>query len=226
MEGQGSNVLLHSFQLKDNSGKISEKKFNNLSPTTLNYSALDYLIVLNDGYDNLYYSIDCSGYLATMISAGADVASAEMKISADTASKLSKSLVVIKGLLYSPIYQAVKNEGIFKDNKDFRKLVLQSLLNKIPSSYLDDTKILINSNFEVVLTSNEGSSSFNGKAEMSAGGSYNFIIGSASSSLESRGKIGRTSTFAKFNTYVLNENVQDFPMELLISDLKLLINSL
>lgn len=224
--GRGSNILVHTFQLVDNKGIISKKRFNNLSPSTQNYNALDNLLVINDGYDNFYYSIDCSGYLAGVISAGADVKNTKIELSAENASRMSKSLIVIKGLLYSPMYQAVKNEGLFISKKEYRKAVLQSILNKIPSSYTDDTKILINSNYEVILISNQGSSSYNGKAETSATGSYNFLVGNAGGSVDARGNVGRTSNFARYNTYILDENKEDDQLQIKISDLKLLISSL
>lgn len=226
LAGTGSNVLVHSFKLKDNTGKISDNFYNNLSPTVENYNSLNHLVVLNEGYDNLYYSMDCSGYLAGVIGAVAGVNSAEMKTSAAQAAKITKSLVVIKGLLYSPLYQALKNEGIFNSNKALRKQVLESIINKVPKTYNDDTQVLVDSNYEVILTSNEGDSSFNGKAELKGSGSYNFIFGNVNSTLNASGSIGRTSAFSKFNTYVLNQNINDRPLEISLGEVRKIIEGI
>src|SRR5690606_29064445 len=174
----------------------------------------------------LYYSMDCSGYLAGVIGVVVGVNSAEMKTSAAQAAKITKSLVVIKGLLYSPLYQALKNEGIFNGNKVLRKQVLESIVNKVPKTHNDNTQVVVDSNYEVILTSNEGDSSFNGKAELEGGGAYNFIFGNVNSTLNASGSIGRTSAFSKFNTYVLNQNINDRPLEISLGEIRKIIKEI
>jgi len=80
-------------------------------------------------------------------------------------------------------------------------------MSKIPPSTNDTIKIKLNSNYKVVVASNTGTSSFNGEAELNASGNANFLIGNLNAQISGSGKIGRTSNFSSYKTYILEENI-------------------
>lgn len=226
LEGKGSNVLVNSFHIENSDGTFSKRIYAFNSPSAVNYNVLDYFVVLPDGYDNLYYSIDCNGYLTGVINSGVGINTASIKASSENAIKTNKSLVVIKGILHSPLFQSIKGEGIFLENKKLRKEVIGSIIHNIPVNYNDESLIVVNSNNNVLLTSNNGSSSFNGKAEISGSGGYSFLLGSVNSSVNAKGTIARLSSFSNFNTYILASNLDSFPIKIKIKDLKTIFNDL
>lgn len=226
LPGRGSNNLLNSFQIKGQDGKVSSRFFVKSSPTAINYDVLNYLIVIPDTYDNLYYSIDCSGYLTGVISAGIGINENSVKTSSNNVIDKKKSLVIIKGVLDSPLNQAIKGHLVFKEDKALRKQVLQALVDRVPTEYNDESEIIINENYEVFLTSNSGNASFNGKIDVSASVGYNFILGNANSSASANGNVGRVSNFSRFNTYILSRNIDGSPVTIKLKTLKNLLASL
>lgn len=227
LDRRGSNNLVNSFYIKDKNGNLSKRIYAKDSPTALNYDVLNYLVTTAHGFSNLYYTIDCSGYLAGVINAGVGIDDKSIKLSSQGAVDNKKSLVVIRGVLNSPLYQAIKQERVFSQDNDLRKKVIQAIIDRVPTEFDDDeSQIIINESYEVFLTSNTGNSSFNGKADMSASGGYNFIIGSVNSSVNSSGNIGKVSSFSEFNTYILNKNIDSYPVQIKLKDLKALLSSL
>jgi hypothetical protein len=142
-----------------------------------------------------------------VIKAGIGAGNTAIKTSASAASANNKSLIIIKGVIYSPLYQAFKNEGKFKHKDSLRLKVLKSIVRKIPPSISDSIKIKLNANYKVVVASNTGTSSFNGEAILNAAGNANFLVGNLNAQISSSGKIGRTSNFSTYKTYILEENI-------------------
>jgi hypothetical protein len=204
---QGANALVHSFKIQKSDGTFSKQLLANSSPTLNDFNQLEYLETRTGIFNNFSYSLDCTGYLTGVIKAGIGAGNNSIKASASGASASNKSLIVIKGVIYSPLYQAYKNEGKFENKDSLRLKVLKSIISKIPPSTNDTIRIKLNANYKVVIASNTGTSSFNGKAELSASGNSNFLIGNLNAQFSSSGKIGRTSNFSSYKTYILQENI-------------------
>lgn len=207
IDEQGANALVHSFKIENTDGTFSKQLLANNSPSLNNFNQLEYLETRTGVFNNFSYSLDCTGYLTGVIKAGIGAGNNSIRTSASGASSSNKSLIVIKGVIYSPLYQAYKNEGKFKDDDTLRLKVLKSIISKIPVSMNDTLKIKLNSNYKVVIASNTGSSSFNGEAELNASGNANFLIGNLNAQISGSSKIGRTSNFSRYKTYILEENI-------------------
>ena len=84
----------------------------------------------------------------------------------------------------------------------------------------------MNSNYRVVITSNSGTSSFNGEATIEASGNVKFGVGSVSASGKVNGSIQRKSEFTRYKTYIVEENVNVEVRPIKVKTLKDLIQSL
>lgn len=223
----GANALVHTFKIKNKDGSIAGPYFTSTSPSVDNFEILNYIESRNGVYNNFYYTIDCNGYLTGLINAGISITNSSLKISASAASKSDKSLVVIKGLIYSPLYQAYKGEGIFLKDKDLRKKVLTAILHSATSGNVDDsTEILLTSNYLIIVASNSGNSSFNGEASLNSALNANFILGGINSSISGNTNVGRVSNYSRYRTYVLGENIKTNIEPIKIKQIKDLISSL
>ena len=114
-------------------------------------------------------------------------------------------MIVAGGVMYSPLYQAYKGEGEFIKKDSLTKIkrikVLEAVINSIPTQeQTDSTQIFLNSNYRVVLTSNSGTSSFNGEAKLGVTGGIGFGIGSVSGEGKAEGSVQRKSSFSKYKT--------------------------
>ncbi len=207
MNERGANLLVHSFKVQKSDGSYTKLIFAGTAPTVNNFNQLDYLEMREGVHDNFSYSLDCTGYLTGVIRAGIGAGNNAIKSSANAASGSEKSLIVIKGIIYSPLYMAFSNEGLCKDNDSLRLEILESILAKLPFSASDTNMIQLNASYKVVVASNTGNSSFNGEAQLNASADANFIIGNAASQLAARGKIGRVSSYSSYKTYIIEKNI-------------------
>jgi hypothetical protein len=210
LEKSGGNILAHGFQLEDDSGKKSKLLFARKSPTVMGFNEVDYIEKNKGTYNNFAYTLDCSGFLSAVISANLGIGKNSITSSAKGAMNSNKSLIILSGVMYSPLYQAYKGEGQFSENDSISKVnrinVLTSILNEIPNSYSDKTNVILNSNYEVIIASNSGKSSFNGEADLGASGNLNYLIASVSASGQSNASVERKSEFVRYKTYVVDEN--------------------
>ncbi|MBC7410129.1 MAG: hypothetical protein H7339_17235 [Arcicella sp.] len=230
LSNQGSNILVNSFKYGVK-GKSSDLIYASYSPTSLNFNEEDYLEKAPKGYSNFFYSLDCSGYLSTALAASGGIDSASLKTAASSSSNSNNSLIVIAGVINSPLYQAYQARGVFasssKESLSLRKEVLVQIISSIPNTdRLDDTLIFLDSNFKVVLTSNSGKSSFNGEASLSANGNFGFGFGNVSANGSATGKINRSSEFSDYNTYLLERNVNQKPDKITVLDMKNIISTI
>jgi hypothetical protein len=231
LDRSGSSILAHGFQYKKQSGQKSKLLFARNSPTVKVFNESDYIEKNPNTYDNFLYTLDCSGFLSAAVSATVGVNKNSIKASANAASKSDKSLIVVGGVMYSPLYQAYKGEGNFSKTdsvtKTNRVKVLEAILNSIPSQeQTDTTQVFLNPNYRVVLTSNSGTSSFNGEAKLGVTGGIGFGIGSVSGEGKAEGSVQRKSSFSKYKTYLIETNVGAEPNLITISDLKTIIQNL
>ena len=227
----GGNVLAHLFRFDMSDGTVSKPVFAGSAPTVDSFNDADYIERRKSTHDNFFYTMDCSGYLSAAVAVATNVGRRDIKGSAESSADKKKSLMVIGGVMYSVLYQAY--EGTFKfqaaDKKTLarRKAVLEAILQEIPTEQqVDSARIYLNKNYQVILTSNSGTTSFNGEADFSLNGSAKFGPVSASGSAGGRASIQRGSSFSNYNTYVSEKNINAVVGIITVKDLKDLITSL
>lgn len=231
LDRSGSSILAHSFQYKKQAGSKSKLLFARNSPTVEKFSESDYFESNPSTYDHFLYTLDCSGFLSAAVSATIGVNKNSIKASANAASKSDKSLIVLGGVMYSPLYQAYNGERNFSENDSITKLIrisiLESILSAIPSQeQTNNTQVFINTNYQVILTSNSGTSSFNGEAKLGITGGVGFGFGDVSGEGKAGGSVQRKSSFTRYKTYLTEINVNAEPNEITILSIKEKINSL
>jgi len=231
LDRSGSSILAHGFQYEKQTGDKSKLLFARNSPTVEKFSESDYIENNPNTYDHFLYTLDCSGFLSAAVSATVGVSKNSIKASANAASKSDKSLIVLGGVMYSPLYQAYIGDGAFSKNdsitKSIRIKILESILSAIPNQeQTDNTQVFINTNFQVILTSNSGTSSFNGEAKLGITGGVGFGIGSVSGEGQAEGSVQRKSSFSRYKTYLTETNVNAEPNEITILSIKNKINTL
>lgn len=214
LSDRGVNVAANSFRYESITTN-SEPVFVRFSPTALNFNQEDYFERNSNTYSNFFYSLDCSGYLSNAISASGGIDNASLKAAANSSSNSNNSLVIVKGVMYSPLYLAYKGNGIFKSKtkeilEKRKEVLVQIYLSIVNDDRLDDTKIFLDTNYLLLLTSNSGKTSFNGEASLSAGGGIGFGFGNISAEGSASGKMNKTTEFNEYNTYILDVNV-DMP---------------
>ncbi len=231
LDHSGSSILAHGFQYEKLSGNKSKLLFAHNSPTVKIFTESDYIEKNPNTFDNFLYTLDCSGFLSAAVSAIAGVNKNSIKALANNASNINKSLIVVGGVMYSSLYQAYHGEGNFLKvdsiTKSYRIKALEAIISAIPTQERKDTtKVFLNSNYRVVLTSNSGNSSFNGEAKLGITGGIGFVFGSVSGSGEVKGNVQRKSDFSSYKTYLIEENVNSEPSNITISSIQEKINAL
>ncbi|MEO1257170.1 MAG: hypothetical protein AAFZ15_00175 [Bacteroidota bacterium] len=229
LDRSGSNILAHGFQYKKRDGTVSKFLFARTAPTVEDFNQSAFMEKDPNTYDYFLYTMDCSGFLSASVSATAGLNRNALKTSASAAGVSDKSLVVLGGLLYSPLLQAYKGEGIFSgmDSVSLIKRIntLQAILNEIPDGN-DTTQLLLNANFEAVMTSNSGSSGFNGEAKLDVTGSIGFGVGSGTGAVGAKANVERKSEFSRYKTYILRFNVGAAPPKITLANMRDLIRAL
>lgn len=229
--GYGSAILANSFTYNytDSTNKTITKSASIMdSPSAENFNIENYF---QYAASNFLYNIDCSGYLSAVLSADVGVSGNSVETSARAAIKNSASLIIIAGIMNSPLYQAYKGTGYFKAND---KLTLQTRMeilthiNKAVPNYADKDETVINipTDYKVVVTSNQGKSSFNGEGSLAASTGTGFGFGSFSVKGKGEGEVERKSSFSDFNCYVTTMNNLNSPDNLVLKDIRNKINEL
>ncbi|MEA5402837.1 hypothetical protein VB776_07920 [Arcicella sp. DC2W] len=223
---QGSNILAHLFQY-ENSSRKSKPLFAKNANSVKNFNVNNFIEKKPETYDQFLYTLDCTGFITAAVNATGGVSAASIKTAASVGVSAKKSLFVLGGVMYSPLYQAFKGEGIFKGNDSLRINVLGAILDEIPTQeQSDNTKILINANYKVILTSNSGNSNFNGEGSFGASGNASFGFGSVQIGSDGSGSIGRTSSYTSYKTYIIQENINTKPLIITVKNVNDLIAQL
>lgn len=193
------------------------------------YFRLDPLNLLDPGKDNFLYTIDCSGYLNSSIALGGGVPAAQGEIAAKLAMQSVRSIFVARATLFSPIAMAI-HPDIFpemqsrRDRMDILHALLQEanlVWNGVSST--EATKISTQRMTKVLWTSNNGTSSLQGKSSFDAKaglGSIGFNAGGANS-------ISKNLNFSSFNTYIIpsqNSNKLTIDLASVPEKLRTLVN--
>ncbi len=224
---QGSNVLAHLFQYKKSSGQLSNTLFAATAATVKNFNEINFVEKNPRTYDQFFYTLDCTGFITAAVNASGGVNSTSVKTAASVAISAKKSIFVLGGVMYSPLFQAYKGLGIFSNNDTLRIDVLSSILNEIPiQEQLDNTQILLNSNYQIIFASNSGNASFNGEGSLGVSGNASFGLGSVQGSTNSSGSIDRSSDYTNYKTYVVDKNINTELPNITVKDVKDLIAEL
>lgn len=223
----GSNVLAHIFQYKKNGGTLSIPLFAKNASTTNDFNEINFIETNPKTYDQFAYTMDCSGFISAAVDASGGVSTASIKTAATVAVTAKISLFVIGGVMYSPLCQAYNGEGVFANNDTLRKNVLNAILSEIPEAdRIDNTEIIINSNYQMLFTSNTGTAGFNGTGILGAQGNVSAGFGQVHVNVDASGSIGRKSDYTKYKTYIVDKNIHTIPPTITVKSIKDLINHL
>lgn len=227
----GSKILAYSFTYVDSQGKESKLLYSINSPTKENFSATDYIMSDDGEYNTFLYSLDCSGYISAAVNASGGVGGNEIESAIKLANEKNNSMVVVSGVMNSPLYQAYKGDGEFKmKNKTVitkRIAELNGILNAIRSDQrIDGNKIKIIPNYQILLASNTGESSFNGEGKVSGSASAGIGLGNFSAKGNTGGTVNRKSSYKNYNTYIIETAINVDTESITVLDLKNLISEL
>ncbi|CAN0085721.1 unnamed protein product [Chrysoparadoxa australica] len=138
----------------------------------------------------------------------------------------------------SPLYAAYKCEGEFQrnnssnpdsnlENKTRRLNTLKSIVNTVPNfAQLDSTEILLNANYDIIMTSNTGTSGYNGNGSIDLNFNFDVGPGSGNLDLENDNKISRSSEYEEYNSYIVTYNLFQEPDRIYYKDLLELISDI
>jgi len=230
ISGLGSTILANSFiySYQDNGQTIKKSATIIDSPTAKNFDIQKYI---EPNASSFLYNLDCSGYLSAVLNANVGVSGNSVEASAKAAYKTKNSLLIISGIMYSPIYQSYRGFGAFKENTkdvlELRKEILNNILKSLPDyASKDETQIVLASDYKIVITSNRGDSSFNGEGSLSGQAGVGFGFGSFSTKGDTGGQIERKSNFSDFDCYVIKKNNLNQPDYITVKTLKEKIKSI
>lgn len=170
------------------------------------------------------YSLDCSGYLNAALEFEAGGSAANIRNSASSSLKNDGTVLLVRASVIPPIVEAVRKtlppKSRMQDIDVFTLLV--GLKNELKTNSNEGDKLDISKILDLLWTSNEGNSSFNGEASLSGGARFMGIkfSGGAGASL------ARTSNFTNFDTYVLNEKVSRLASPIKIKEVNTILLNL
>jgi len=231
----GSNLLVHSFKVEQKDGTLSKYLFARNAETSKIYDVSKYFITTSGVVSNFVYTCDCSGFLSAGVAASAKFGlfggTAALRTSAESAASTQKSLVVMAGVIITPLMAAYLGTDMFESETDTaiikkRIQVLESILKASPSTIEDAKKVDIRTNYIAVFASNQGEKGFNGKATLEASSGFTFGIGGADANGQAKGEVSRTSKLADYRTYIVGEDWRAPNQDITIGKIKTLITNL
>lgn len=205
IRNESVSSVLHFIEATKADGQVVRLSLTG-APT---YSQLDPSALIDPERSNTAYSYDCSGYLNAAISMSAAVPAFQIRGAASTSLSTQRSMVVALAVLASPVAMAIQPDAFTMELAPSERLgVLHAILSEANALKLPDTTALtVWRQVELLWTTKSGSSSFQGKAELNAGGGGNAGVFSISGSGNAGGAFSRKISFAQFNTHVLNDAV-------------------
>ncbi|AXT61119.1 hypothetical protein D1816_12420 [Aquimarina sp. AD10] len=242
LNGRGANVLVHYFTYEKENGVESKPIISQDSPSQINFNAVDFIDDKNENYNSFYFTMDCAGFFSASVKASAKggflgIGKVDVAAEGENTINQSQSIIVMRVLIHSPLYSAYIGNSIFRINEDMdqntknkiyqnRVSTLKAVLNAIPTSDRLDTKeVYLNANYEAIITSNKGSSGYNGKGELNSNVQINFTV-QASGQVQANNSVSRKTEFSSYNTYILEKNVDVELEKITIQDLNSKIASL
>lgn len=226
----GGNLLAHGLYYITPEGAKSKFLFVDAS-TAKNFNVMDFLEIRSDLQSNFIFSYDCSGFLSAALAVTANIRKNSLKSSAQAAAEVKGSLTVIGGVMYSPLYLAYTGLGKFSsDSAEIIKLridILKDILKLLENTSMpSNSKIHLNSNYRVIVTSNSGTQSFNGKGELGISAGASFGAGSIDGQVQAKASLERKTNYSAYSTYITDGNVNAEPLEVTKEEINMKITSL
>lgn len=205
----GSRIICNIFEYKSANNTIVKLGLARNSYSYSVFNIFDYLEKEEQGFSNYIYSLDCSGYFSLAISAAGGIGENQLNSNTEAAFEADKSLLFVSGFVYLPLYASYEGTDRYS-SKDSTTLAIRiknldaiiSELGQEPAT----TLVTLNRNYQIILTSNSGTSKFNGKINFNASGGVNFgasIKGKSDNKVE----LTRSFEFNDYNTYILKKNI-------------------
>lgn len=224
LDGRGANVLVHYFSYQKKNNDESKPIISQDAPTQLNFSATDFIDNKKENYKSFYFTMDCAGFFSASAKAATEggflgIGKGEIAAEGESTINQSQSIIVMRVLIHSPLYAAYKGNSIFNVTKNMNQETknaiyskqietLESIISAIPTTdRVDSNRIYLNSNYEAIITSNKGSSGYNGKGELNSNVQINFTAVQTSGGIQSSNSVSRKTEFSDYNTYILDRNV-------------------
>lgn len=243
LDGRGASILAHYFTYEKKDKSISKPIISVNTPTQTDFNIS---LILNKDkatYDNFFFTLDCSGYFSASAKAAAKkgfLGFGKIDIAAEGENTIdkNKSVVIIKSLVYSPLYSAYKGTGIYNasktaSNKLKKEILIQriatlnGILEAIPKQHIkENSEIFLNVNYEAIIASNKGNSGYNGNGSLDSNVELAFSIVESKTGIKSKNSISRKSEYSNYDTYIIDMNIDATPDKLTMKDLNELINSL
>ena len=173
------------------------------------YATLDPQKLLDSQQGSTAYCYDCSGFMNAALALDVKVPWADIQQNAKVALNEKRALVAIIGSLFSPLAMAIHPGGFpFQlDPRDRIDLLYAILVALSDAGATDTSHITAPREIAVLWTSNQGNSSFQGKADLRARAGGALWVIKATTEGTAGGELARTVEFKQFATYVLNDQV-------------------
>lgn len=169
------------------------------------YKSIDPFSMMDGNRNNYMYTVDCSGYLTSALSAKVGLKIADAEAAASAATQKQWSMLIARARLWSPIVHAISPDSApIKD----RQISVQRLdtLWAIHSKFKadpDSAKIDVPAYMDILWTSKNGSASFQGKMDMADSINIGFAAGGIAGRIDAGASLSRASRFSSFVVYPL-----------------------
>jgi hypothetical protein len=204
MRGRNIRVVLH---------RVSVGKQTLTVTGAYSYEVFDPFAYIDNGQDNFVYSLDCSGYFNSALSAGVPLPGGAVQASASAAAASSKTFNLVHAVVYSPLSAAVDpgNAPTLAASARMSRRERIDILWGIHATVVagvdaltDSTKISMWRQVELIGTTRQGSSSLQGRMDVSASGGAATVSSSGGAGVA----VSRKISFSTFDTYFVEEKTK------------------
>lgn len=158
--------------------------------------------------DRFIYSLDCSGYLNSAMSASASFQVADLESSAREALDSKKSMMLGYGFVHSPIAIALKplvsSDKMRLRDRD-RLDIIASIIAALPKSTPGTDIIVAPKIMQLAWTSGNGQSSFQGEGNFKGSAGAGIGIASINASGDAGFSMQRQSIYSFYDTFIVSD---------------------
>jgi hypothetical protein len=196
---------------------------------TDSYSSTPATSLVDGQASNIAYTMDCSGYLNAAVSAEGAIPTSVAKAAAEAALQSKNSLIVIRAAVFSPVALAMNPSlGAIKLTPVKRLDILYAMVVEAKSQFPAATDAMMLKSWRqlnLLWTSNQGSSSLQGKTSISANASIGAGPVTFSSAVDGGATMSKGISFTSFNTYIIDEALTG-PVELALGTVRSMVGDL
>ncbi|MDH1701442.1 hypothetical protein [Comamonas terrigena] len=208
---QTVNAVLHSVTIPIDTGKTRQLSLVGAE----SYKSRSVADFLDPEASDFAFTMDCSGYLNAALRMDVSVPTSQLTQASDGALKSTRSLVVMRGHIFSPSAAAMDPSLGGAGLNDRQRIgLLYAIVAEVISDGVnrrmeasDQTAVTAWRKIDVIWTSNNGESSLTGKASIAGSGNVGLGLASVSASAGAGGSVSRQMTYKSFNTYILDSKV-------------------